>query len=533
MFDGKDNFLPSAQIFGFNYNSMNPMRFLIDRCCSLLVILFVLGCQNMLLADTLKDPVDSLPPYEGLRVHLTNVQLIKLKNNKARIKYNVVNTGRKDVFSDRFHPLPKILVVEFEDALKNCHCQLLDYQDAIRYQFYFQKIDLPVGKSIQNLIMEFSVTQAAPPAMVMYKPREDKYDEIMASVVTEPAKYVPSKKGRKKKKKKKQPDLIVENEATPSAEDTLAISEQNLVETEIYIPEPQLDSIDIPIQPEGKIALTKAKKEKKAKKKKVKTEEKTSPGTQTENEKLLTQTENKNRKKRKNKKLKTEKELEDETKQNSFVMAPPEASLAETETEPENPTFPTPHPTAIVIPTTNLNAGTSESSLEPSIEPEPVAGNSAAPELDSFTEKGAELDKIIPADKMNCSDVVLTGLRILKESKNFVTLEYTLTNFGAVPAKISSDGKTEGQIFAIKAFLSASEKLTRGSLPLGGTFIDKLEKGETGLLEAFESYTGKLKLEIRKKTRFTPNLILSLDPYLSISECDRTNNTAHVVLKVD
>ena len=140
------------------------------------------------------------------------------------------------------------------------------------------------------------------------------------------------------------------------------------------------------------------------------------------------------------------------------------------------------------------------------------------------TRASVEESKNSYAEKELCPDLVLNSINIVKKSKNWVTLEYTLTNVGKGPAYLAKD--KNGQGIALRAFLSSSEKISRGALPLGGGFVEYDKKGQG--LYPNSSYTGNLKLDIRKMTRFTPFVIINFDPFNVIQECDKTNNYGNV-----
>ena len=79
--------------------------------------------------------------------------------------------------------------------------------------------------------------------------------------------------------------------------------------------------------------------------------------------------------------------------------------------------------------------------------------------------------------------------------------------------------------------MSSSEKLTRGSIPIGGTFVKNGKQIPDGKLYPGKSLTDEVKLDIQNMTRFTPIIILELDPYLSVQECNETNNINHIKVK--
>jgi hypothetical protein len=131
-------------------------------------------------------------------------------------------------------------------------------------------------------------------------------------------------------------------------------------------------------------------------------------------------------------------------------------------------------------------------------------------------------------DKSTCPDLRIESIRMLKRTKKHVTIEYTLANRGKGPANI--EGKTKGteDNVAIKAYMTRSHRLSKGALVLGGGFVPDLHKSKNGFLNAGQSITATIKLETHNMTRFTPVVILELDTYDAIRECDETNNKNHV-----
>jgi len=461
---------------------------------------------------------------------LTNVQLVKVKNEKAKIKYDIVNTGRMPIMSSSANRLSKSVVIEFEDALKNCQCQLVDFQDAIRYQVYFLRLNLPVGKTVKNKYMEFSTTNIAPPAMVMYKPKKE---------------YQSFKKSTPKKKEEPIMNHLESVAATDNKEETFVKSKEattiiqnedqyqepintEVVEAPKVIEETFVKSEEVPTATEVEIQetiITEAvTSEHKVDQAFVKSEEVPTTTEIEIQETIITEAVTSDHKVEetfvKSEEVPNNKVQE---KWEEDVFAATESQENEIIDLAENASGQT-ITTATTIPSNNRT-----------IEPEAVVSseisseNLAEAEIKENVEILLEEEASLPKKKL-CSDLMLTDIKILKQSKSYTSIEYTLTNYGEAPAKIANYKSDTGQVFAIKAFLSRSGQLTRGALPIGGMMIRKLAENKEGMLDPNSSYTGVIKLDIRKKTRFTPNLILTIDPYLSITECDRTNNTGFVNL---
>ncbi len=129
-------------------------------------------------------------------------------------------------------------------------------------------------------------------------------------------------------------------------------------------------------------------------------------------------------------------------------------------------------------------------------------------------------------DRKFCPDLRLDTILLTRKTKRWITLEFKVTNVGKGPAALRGDRSGEEDNLAIKAHLSSSSKLSRGAIPIGGMFINDKE-----LLKVGETYTGIIRLDASKKTRFTSNIILELDPYQTIRECDETNNRNFIEVK--
>ena len=131
----------------------------------------------------------------------------------------------------------------------------------------------------------------------------------------------------------------------------------------------------------------------------------------------------------------------------------------------------------------------------------------------------------------DCSDLVIESVTIVKKSKNFVTLKYRIKNYGKQPALMTGLSKSQDDNLAMSFHMSSSEKLTRGSIPLGGTFIKESKQIPDGKLYPGKSLVDETKIDISNMTRFTPVIILQIDPYLSVQECNETNNLNHIKVR--
>ena len=127
-------------------------------------------------------------------------------------------------------------------------------------------------------------------------------------------------------------------------------------------------------------------------------------------------------------------------------------------------------------------------------------------------------------DKSYCADLKIDTVFILKRSKKTVELAFKITNYGKGPAAMFGETTATEDNVAIRAFASGTPKLSRGDLVLGGAFIEGGMEDQNGVLMPNESFSGSFEVETRKKTRYMPYFILSIDDYQSLWECDERNN---------
>lgn len=151
-----------------------------------------------------------------------------------------------------------------------------------------------------------------------------------------------------------------------------------------------------------------------------------------------------------------------------------------------------------------------------------------------LTEKGPSNKKITPPQKevikkTPCADILFSQVKILKQDDKWATLEYTITNQGEGTFYLF--GKKSGQAdnLYIKSYLSGVTTLTRGALPISAQpMTDEIRSRNE--LKKGEKLTARIKIDVRKKTRYMKSLILSLESTQFADECNRKNNSHGIVL---
>lgn len=140
------------------------------------------------------------------------------------------------------------------------------------------------------------------------------------------------------------------------------------------------------------------------------------------------------------------------------------------------------------------------------------------------------LEEIL-AEKETCPDLIIESMELVKFNDKKAVVEYTLKNVGKGPAAIYDPNDKKAPALGIRAYISGSDQITKGSLNIGGFYSERGLEKSAGMLDPNESLTETIEIDIRRKSRYMKVLIFSADAFLKLQECDRTNNTYHIVLE--
>jgi len=150
--------------------------------------------------------------------------------------------------------------------------------------------------------------------------------------------------------------------------------------------------------------------------------------------------------------------------------------------------------------------------------------------FESPTFESKSLEEILK-EKEECPDLIIEGMEVIKVKSNKATVKFLVKNIGKGPARIYAKGNKEDDPVGVRAYISGSDRITKGSINIGGFFMEGGLDETKGYLNANESFEMEVVLDIKKKTRYMPNIVLSLDAFLKLRECDRTNNTSFAEIK--
>lgn len=139
-------------------------------------------------------------------------------------------------------------------------------------------------------------------------------------------------------------------------------------------------------------------------------------------------------------------------------------------------------------------------------------------------EKPVKMVAEIIKEEAQCFDFQIDTVKIIDRNAKWLTLEYTLVNASEAPAPMLGMTKDEKDNLAIRAFISGAPKMSKGALVFGGTFVENMEKGAEGKIPPGKRFSATFRLDMRDKSRYMNYLILSLDPFQTVQECDERNN---------
>lgn len=130
-----------------------------------------------------------------------------------------------------------------------------------------------------------------------------------------------------------------------------------------------------------------------------------------------------------------------------------------------------------------------------------------------------------------CADLVFDTVIILQYTENSMSLRYTIRNIGNAAANLLGQNDDAGDNLAVNAYFVSGTKLTRGAILANGVFIEPGRETIDGVLLPGQALEGKIEISLNSRTRYTPNLVFELNPFQTVKECDRTNNTQALVVE--
>ncbi len=130
-----------------------------------------------------------------------------------------------------------------------------------------------------------------------------------------------------------------------------------------------------------------------------------------------------------------------------------------------------------------------------------------------------------------CANLIIDSIYLIRRKKNYIEIGYQIRNTGKGSVSIDGNPKDPYDNIGISAYFSGTKNLSRGSISVGNFYISDIPDGQKGILFPGDSFQGKLKLDTRKKTRFSTVLILFIDSQQVLIECDEKDNLQHFIIR--
>lgn len=139
------------------------------------------------------------------------------------------------------------------------------------------------------------------------------------------------------------------------------------------------------------------------------------------------------------------------------------------------------------------------------------------------------IDEQMIEEVENCPDLVFSNFKIVEKKKKYVVIEYSVKNIGKGPALLKKKEKGADVLIGLRVFLSGAPVVSRASKELGMDVL-RVPYYKKDLYPD-EEITQQIEVKTRDKTTFLKYLVMQIDSYQLMRECDRRNNEEAVELK--
>ncbi len=126
----------------------------------------------------------------------------------------------------------------------------------------------------------------------------------------------------------------------------------------------------------------------------------------------------------------------------------------------------------------------------------------------------------------SCPDLRVDSIKIIEYKKKCYIAEYSISNQGNIPAPLFGEKKKLTDNIILRAYFSGDKRLNRGDAEAGAAYI----KTGDGTLEPGQSYTGKIEIDRNLETNYISIILLQVDAFSTLRECDETNNVGWMIM---
>ncbi len=128
-----------------------------------------------------------------------------------------------------------------------------------------------------------------------------------------------------------------------------------------------------------------------------------------------------------------------------------------------------------------------------------------------------------------CMDLVFDTAYIVEQKPKQIILHFAIRNAGDRTANLFGKTDHTDDNLAINAYFVTGSRLTRGAFLAETIFYKDKSLPAAGKLAPGAIFEGRIDISTKNRTKFNPNLILEIDPFQTLPDCDNTNNTKSIL----
>jgi hypothetical protein len=127
-----------------------------------------------------------------------------------------------------------------------------------------------------------------------------------------------------------------------------------------------------------------------------------------------------------------------------------------------------------------------------------------------------------PADA--CADLVFDTVYLSAYTSTKMQARFVIRNQGNKTVSVLGKTSKTRDNLAVNVYFISGMQLTRGAILAGAMHLREGRESIDGLLQPGQSLEGLIDLDLRDRTRFSPNLAFELAPGSQVEDCNRSNN---------
>jgi hypothetical protein len=130
-----------------------------------------------------------------------------------------------------------------------------------------------------------------------------------------------------------------------------------------------------------------------------------------------------------------------------------------------------------------------------------------------------------------CPDLEIDTVYLVKYTPKSMILHYVVRNVGTASAQVLGNGTDKKDRMSLHVYFVSGVRMTRGAIFAGSAQVQDGPEIPNGLLGPGQLLQGEMEISLKNRTRFSPNLVLEIDPFQTIPECRRVNNTKTLIVE--